>query len=181
MMYWYIFNTPWGWAAIHGEKRTMSATVLPTPAPQKLIHYIEKTGPDARFIPLDDAVDSFPVVNKIRAYYAGIIIRDWEVDLNLEGYSPFTRRVLEQVHTIPYGETRTYGEVARAIGRPGAARAVGQVMRRNPLPLIVPCHRVVARTGPGGFTSPAGIQEKLNMQAWERERLQDDRQGNSHR
>lgn len=63
----------------------------------------------------------------------------------------FQKRVWEQIAKIPYGETRTYGELAKAMGKPGAARAVGQACNANPLPLIVPCHRVTGSTGLGGF------------------------------
>ncbi len=62
---------------------------------------------------------------------------------------------------MPYGETATYGEVAEMIGRPGAARAVGSAMARNPVPLVVPCHRVVAANGIGGYGGgDAGIALK---------------------
>lgn len=169
-MCWYIFFTPWGWAAVSGEKRTMSASVLPTPSPlTTLYRYIEQTGQNARLVSLYD--NSIAIVNKFRAYYAGHIIMDWDIELKLDTFSTFSRQVLEMVHTIPYGQTRTYADVARAVGKPGAARAVGQVMKRNPLPLIVPCHRVVAIHGPGGFTSPGGVQTKLNMLQWERKNL----------
>lgn len=169
-MCWYIFFTPRGWAAVSGEKGTIRASVLPIPSPlTALYRYIEQTGQEARFVSLYDY--SIPVINKFRAYYEGSIIEDWEIELKLNTYSTFSRKVMEMVYTIPYGQTITYAQVARAIGKPGAARAVGQVMKRNPLPLIVPCHRVVASNGPGGFTSPGGVQTKLEMLQWERQNL----------
>ncbi|MCC6203096.1 MAG: methylated-DNA--[protein]-cysteine S-methyltransferase [Gammaproteobacteria bacterium] len=61
--------------------------------------------------------------------------------------TPFRRRVLAQVVRIPFGATRSYGEIAQAIGQPGAARAVGGANHANPIPLIVPCHRVIGATG----------------------------------
>ena len=63
----------------------------------------------------------------------------------------FTSRVRRACAMIPWGETRTYGQVAQSVGSPRAARAVGQAMRRNPLPLLVPCHRVIGATGLGGY------------------------------
>ena len=63
------------------------------------------------------------------------------------GGTPFQRQVWEALTAIPYGETRTYGEVAAAIGRPRAVRAVGQADHRNPLPILIPCHRVVGADG----------------------------------
>ena len=74
------------------------------------------------------------------------------LDLRAEGFS---RRVLRALARIPFGQTRTYGQVAEWIGVPGAARAVGGACRRNPLPLVLPCHRVVAAGGLGGFSGSA--------------------------
>ena len=79
--------------------------------------------------------------------------------LRLEG-TPFTRRVYEVVRRIPRGKTRTYGDVAEAAGKPGAARAVGNVMSQNPVCLFIPCHRVVASTGIGGWGGNGGIRQK---------------------
>jgi methylated-DNA-[protein]-cysteine S-methyltransferase len=70
----------------------------------------------------------------------------FDLPLRLEG-GPFQVRVWGELSAIPFGETRTYGDIARSVGRAGAARAVGQACNRNPLPLIVPCHRVVGRGG----------------------------------
>ena len=168
-MSWYIFYTPWGWAAVLGENRTVQRSVLPTLSLMNIRQYIEQTGLDTRFVLLPDY--SLPVLNKFCAYYEGTIINDWDIALSLDDLPPFSRKVLEFVRTIPYGETLTYGEVARAVGKPGAARAVGQALKRNPLPLIIPCHRVVATDGPGGFTSPGGIATKLEMLQWERKNL----------
>ena len=75
--------------------------------------------------------------------------------------TPFQRMVLEAISLIPYGQTRSYGEVAIMVGRPGAARAVGQVMKRNPLPIIFPCHRVVAAQGIGGFSGGLALKRYL--------------------
>ena len=79
--------------------------------------------------------------------------------LKLEG-TPFTRRVYEVVRRIPRGKTLSYGEVADAAGKPGAARAVGNVMSQNPVCLFIPCHRVVASNGIGGWGGNGGIRQK---------------------
>ena len=76
--------------------------------------------------------------------------------------TPFRRRaLLKGVAEIPYGETRTYGEVARKIGAPRACRAVGGANAANPLPLVIPCHRVVATNGLGGFGGGLALKKKL--------------------
>ena len=79
--------------------------------------------------------------------------------LNLSGATAFQREVWETTRLIPYGETRSYAWVAEQIKKPGAARAVGQALARNPLPIIVPCHRVVASNGKlGGYSG--GLETK---------------------
>ena len=67
--------------------------------------------------------------------------------------TPFQRRVWETTRSIPFGETLTYGDIADRIGHPDAARAIGNALGANPLPLIIPCHRVVGKKGPGGFSA----------------------------
>jgi methylated-DNA-[protein]-cysteine S-methyltransferase len=71
----------------------------------------------------------------------------FELDVDLRGTAPFTERVLTELARVPYGETTTYGTLAARVGSPTAARAVGMVMNRNPIPIVLPCHRVVGATG----------------------------------
>lgn len=93
---------------------------------------------------VDDAV--FPdAVAQLQAYFAGTLT-DFDLDLDLVG-TPFQRRVWEALLTIPYGETRTYGEIAVQVGSPTAFRAVGLANGHNPIGIIVPCHRVIGANG----------------------------------
>lgn len=85
------------------------------------------------------------VVEQLNAYFAGALT-DFGVDLELAG-TEFQQRVWAALRTIPYGETRSYGEIAEQIGSPGAARAVGLANGRNPIAIIVPCHRVIGAAG----------------------------------
>lgn len=110
------------------------------------------------------------------------------MDAYLEGRAPrpiapfsapgteFQQAVWSALADIPPGQTRTYGQLAAAIGKPGAAQAVGQALRRNPLPLVQPCHRVVAADGLGGFggCAEASGDEQLDVKRWllEHERLE---------
>ena len=71
----------------------------------------------------------------------------FELDVDLSTVAPFNRRVLEELARVPYGTTTTYGLLAERSERPRAARAVGTVMNRNPVPIVLPCHRVVGSTG----------------------------------
>jgi O-6-methylguanine DNA methyltransferase len=85
-----------------------------------------------------------------------------QVPWNLAWCTPFQRDVLEAVAAIPKGQTRTYGQIAEAVGRPRAARAVGEVMRTNPIPVLIPCHRVVRSGGDiGRYTPDPAIKRRL--------------------
>jgi methylated-DNA-[protein]-cysteine S-methyltransferase len=83
---------------------------------------------------------------QVKAYFAGERT-DFDLPLSVRGGSAFERAVWQQLLRIPYGEMQTYGDVAKAVGDAGAARAVGVACNRNPLPLVVPCHRVVGAGG----------------------------------
>jgi methylated-DNA-[protein]-cysteine S-methyltransferase len=84
-------------------------------------------------------------IDQLAAYFAGERT-EFDVELDLPG-SEFQQRVWKALLTIPYGETRSYGEIAEQIGAPGAARAVGLANGRNPIAIIVPCHRVIGASG----------------------------------
>lgn len=92
--------------------------------------------------------------------------------LDMDGVPPFHQRVYELARRIPPGETLTYGELARLLGEPGAARAVGQALGANPFAPVVPCHRILAaQSGAGGFSAPGGVSTKLRMLLAERARF----------
>jgi methylated-DNA-[protein]-cysteine S-methyltransferase len=111
---------------------------------------------------------AFPdAVQQLEAYFVGERT-DFDLELSLAG-SEFQRRVWQALLTIPYGETRSYGEIAEQIGASGAARAVGLANGRNPIAIIVPCHRVIGAsgslTGYGG-----GLERKQSLLELERRR-----------
>jgi O-6-methylguanine DNA methyltransferase len=84
--------------------------------------------------------------------------------LDLAGADELAWQVYAAAREIPPGQTRTYGEIAKSIGQPGAAQAVGEALASNPIPLIVPCHRVTAAGGkPGGFSAPGGLATKARL------------------
>jgi methylated-DNA-[protein]-cysteine S-methyltransferase len=84
-----------------------------------------------------------------------------KVELDLSGFNDFQRKVITVVMNIPRGRTMTYGQVAALAGHPGAARAVGNIMAKNPFVILVPCHRVVAKQGLGGFGLGLEAKEML--------------------
>lgn len=106
-------------------------------------------------------------VEQLKAYFAGALT-DFDLELDLQG-TAFQQRVWKALLTIPYGETRSYGEIAEQIGAPGSARAVGLANGHNPIAIIVPCHRVIGAngklTGYGG-----GLDRKLTLLELEKSR-----------
>jgi methylated-DNA-[protein]-cysteine S-methyltransferase len=115
-----------------------------------------RRGPDASALGEPDE-DGLPAVREqLAAYFAGEL-RAFDVPLDLRG-TAFQQRVWAALRDIPYGETRTYGELAAALGAPSASRAVGLANGRNPISIVVPCHRVVGASG--SLTGYAGGVER---------------------
>ena len=103
----------------------------------------------------------------LRAYFAGTR-REFPLEIAWGALPPFQRAVLQAVAAIPYGETRTYGQIAAAVGRPKAARAVGRAVATNPMPIVIPCHRVVGHNGAlHGYSGPGGLATKARLLALE--------------
>ncbi|MFZ3151369.1 MAG: methylated-DNA--[protein]-cysteine S-methyltransferase [Anaerolineaceae bacterium] len=101
------------------------------------------------------------VVEEIQAYFLGAL-RCFSVPLDFSGLGEFQSKVLDAAQSIPFGEIKTYAQIAKFVGRPGAARAVGTSLARNQLLLLVPCHRVVGSDQKmHGFASPDGINTKI--------------------
>ncbi len=151
------FNTDMGWVGVLGSAEGLLGTILP-----------QRSAPEARQI-LGDSVNRATwspslfddLVERLTVYFSGHKAT-FPDELDLSGATPFQREVWETTRLIPYGETRSYLWVAKQIKRPGAVRAVGQALGRNPLPIIVPCHRVVAGDGRlGGFRG--GVEVKRHL------------------
>ncbi len=103
-----------------------------------------------------------PVIRQIEAYLQGER-KSFEFPIHWEVMSPFQQKVQRAVYAIPYGETRTYGQIAAQIGAPRAARAVGRANATNPMPLVLPCHRLA---GADGSLRGYGGGEGLKTKAW---------------
>ncbi|MGW0760587.1 methylated-DNA--[protein]-cysteine S-methyltransferase [Streptomyces sp. NPDC002814] len=119
--------------------------------------------PEESFGPREDTLFS-EAEDQLKAYFAGEL-KEFTLELRLHG-TPFQRTVWDQLRKIPYGETRSYGDLADALGNPGASRAVGLANGKNPIGIIVPCHRVVGAggslTGYGG-----GLERKRRLLEFE--------------
>jgi len=120
----------------------------------------------------DDLSLADEVLERLQQFAAGELVDLSKIPISLSHLTPFQRQVVKACRAIKRGDSRSYGEVAAAAGSPGAARAVGQVMRTNRTPLIVPCHRVVAAGGKiGGFSAPQGLAMKRRLLELESDRL----------
>lgn len=109
------------------------------------------------------------LVADIQAYGRGERIEFDDVPLDLDGQTEFNRRVYDDILRLRWGETTTYGEIARRLGDVALSRAVGAALGANPIPLIVPCHRVLGSNGKaGGFSAPGGAGAKMKMLAMEK-------------
>jgi methylated-DNA-[protein]-cysteine S-methyltransferase len=103
-----------------------------------------------------------------RCYFGGARVDFTGIGLDLPALDPFRRATYDALRAVAWGETVTYGELARRAGAPGAAQEVGIAMARNPVPLIIPCHRVLAAGGKlGGFSAPGRTAAKERMLALE--------------
>ncbi|MCI0520446.1 MAG: methylated-DNA--[protein]-cysteine S-methyltransferase [Chloroflexi bacterium] len=117
---------------------------------------------------VQDEESSRQAAEQMAAYLQGRL-REFTLPVDWSGMGPFQRQALQATLAIPYGATRTYAQVAAQIGRPRAARAVGRAEATNPMPLVIPCHRVVGADGKlHGYGAPGGIKTKawlLEMEA----------------
>ena len=111
------------------------------------------------------------LVERIRCYATGEAVDFSDVAVDLSGVDAFRRSVYSALRQVGHGETVTYGELGERAGFPGLAREIGVAMARNPVPLVIPCHRVLAAGGKiGGFSAPGGATAKTRMLELERAR-----------
>ncbi|WP_145049940.1 methylated-DNA--[protein]-cysteine S-methyltransferase [Lignipirellula cremea] len=103
------------------------------------------------------------LLQRLRDYAAGQVDAFDDLELDFEGRTPFQRRVLEACRQVAYGQTITYADLAAAAGSPRAHRAVGNVMASNRTPVLIPCHRVLAKNSLGGFSAPTGVSLKKRL------------------
>src|ERR1700694_1229628 len=161
-----LFDTAIGPCAIAWSKHGILAVQLPEANERHTRARLVRRFPQAHEAPPPPAVKRAP--EGIAALLRGERIDLSAVALDLDGVPPFHRRVYEVARTIPPGATLSYGEVAARLGAPRSARAVGQALGRNPVAILVPCHRVLAAGGrPGGFSANGGVVTKLRLLAIE--------------
>jgi methylated-DNA-[protein]-cysteine S-methyltransferase len=161
-----LFDTAIGRCGIAWSERGVAAVQLPEGSDREIRARVLRRFPGAREAPPPPGVQG--AMEKIAALLRGEPSALQAVALDMEGVPPFHRRVYEIARTIPPGATLSYGDVAARLDAPGAARAVGQALGRNPFALVVPCHRVLAARGKaGGFSARGGVATKLRLLALE--------------
>jgi methylated-DNA-[protein]-cysteine S-methyltransferase len=151
-----------GWMAILGSVRGLVSVTLPQSSAQEALNLLGEmvnlaTPSSERFKDL---------IQRLKDYFSGKKV-SFPDKLDLSTATPFQRQVWQVTKLIPYGETRSYRWVAERMGKPEAMRAVGQALTKNPLPIIIPCHRVVKSDGElGGFTGGVEMKRRLlNIEA----------------
>jgi methylated-DNA-[protein]-cysteine S-methyltransferase len=154
---YFSINTRLGWIVIGGSENGLQFSTLPQPtrrAALARVHYL-KIGA------IEDpaAFEDLPL--RLQSYFEGDPV-DFSDRLDLERATSFQQAVWSAARCISYGEVKSYSWVAKQVGKPQAYRAVGGAMARNPLPIIVPCHRVVAHDGGlGGFSGGLELKKRL--------------------
>jgi methylated-DNA-[protein]-cysteine S-methyltransferase len=159
-----IFATAMGEFGIGWTERGLARVLLPGEDAAAMQERLER---DGGFV-ADPTGPIEKLMSRIEDYAEGLAVSFSGTPLDLAGLPEFHRRAYALLLQVGWGETVTYGDLARQLGDIGLSRAVGQAMGANPLPLVVPCHRVLASDGrPGGFSAPGGAASKLRMLALE--------------
>jgi methylated-DNA-[protein]-cysteine S-methyltransferase len=157
-----VFETAIGWCAIAWSSSGIVGIRLPETDRAKARERISRRFADAEEARPPEGVEK--AIKAIKALLTGEAADLSAVQLDMGQVPDFHRRVYDVARTIPPGETLTYGEIAARLGEPGDARDVGQALGRNPFPIVVPCHRVVAAGGKlGGFSASGGTRTKLKL------------------
>ncbi len=157
-----MFATPIGPGAIAWNERGVVGVQLPEDSEPAARARVRKRFPGARELAPPPEVAR--AIDAVAALLAGEAVDLSFVVLDEQRVEPFDRSVYAVARTIPPGTTRTYGEIARDLGDPRLARAVGRALARNPFPIVVPCHRILAAgAGLGGFSAPGGTKTKVRL------------------
>ena len=156
-----VFEAPLGWMGLLASSRGLRRTTLPQNSPAECIELLGGEAENAAFSP-----ERFRLLkSKLALYFQGRQVGFDDEPLDLDDASPFLRAAWRACRSIPPGETRSYKWLGAQAGRPQAPRAAGQSMARNRLPIIIPCHRVIASDGSlGGFgkgSTRLGLKQRL--------------------
>ncbi len=188
-----IFKTKWGYFGLAGTEHALCQSQLPGPKPEKIESLLLKNLLAPNRVPRQSRDRKGAVIHEhrvssinfdktffktlqeqIAAYFEGTCVNfSRDIPLALDGLSSFGISVLTACRAIEFGQTITYGRLAKKSGRPNASRAVGSVLAKNPLPLIIPCHRIIRSDGKiGGFSALGGTNLKKRLLLNEKHTIQ---------
>jgi methylated-DNA-[protein]-cysteine S-methyltransferase len=156
---WTVFSTALGWIGAAGRDERLARVTIGHSSPREAARGLGlnlESGRESRWLT--------KIAKRFAAYAEGRMDDFRDIALEPRSLTPLAQRIENCCRRIPYGETRSYAEIARAAGRPRAARAVGNVMAHNVVGLVVPCHRVLASGGKlGGFSCRTGATMKRQL------------------
>ncbi|QDU08287.1 methylated-DNA--[protein]-cysteine S-methyltransferase [Gimesia aquarii] len=171
-----IFSTEIGWCGLMGNSEGVERLLMGHHSAADVRQAAKQVFEEDH----NDSINNFEETNwfpdlseRLQDYYQGAVVEFRDVKVSLPHMTKFQARVIRELKKIGYGKQITYGELATKAGAPRAARAVGTVMSTNRIPIIIPCHRVVASGGKlGGFSSPQGTSLKQHLLTLESEAIQ---------
>lgn len=154
----YLPQTPFGQIGLAATEAGLAFLEMQT-SPERFEANLREQGllPDTKNLHL------YETIQQLQAYFQGTG-KAFDITIDWQRFTPFQEAVLRQTLAIPYGQVKTYAQIACAIGKPRAARAVGQVEAHNPIPIIIPCHRVIGSDGSlHGYGAPGGLLTKARL------------------
>lgn len=159
-LFYVIFQTRWGFFGLTGSKNALIRAVLPSPNRKNVEKLLLKGLKNAC---LD--INFFKYLQqRIRTFFEGCCVDFSDVPVQVDHFNHFTKEVLAACRNVTFAERITYRQLAEKIGCPDAARAVGTALSKNPLPLIIPCHRIIRSDGSiSGFSAPGGSKLKSKL------------------
>ena len=159
MIHYSVLPTPFGSLGIVAGPQGLSNVILTKRKANNARTYMQQLFPDAKY----DKKLLPSLQQQLHNYFAGKPVR-FRVKLDLSALTPFQQKALKACAKIKYGQTISYSQLARRIGKPKAARAVGGALARNPIPIVIPCHRIIAADGSMcGFSAEQGIRLKQQL------------------
>lgn len=157
-----LFETPVGRCGIVWSEAGLLGTWLPEADAERGRTRMARRLPGLEETAMPPAIAG--IAERIVAHLGGAPVDYADVRLDSGAVGDWEMSVYRAASAIPFGETRTYGALAKALGRPDAAQAIGQALGRNPWPIVIPCHRILAADGrTGGFSAPGGARTKLRL------------------
>jgi len=168
MDYWAILRTPFGWCGLVTSRYSgIKEVILPVKHKTCVAKRIKRDYSSA--LPNSAKLSKF--IRPLQAYFRGKQV-EFKFPLDISNFTPFQKSVYKKLMNVKFGEVRTYGWLARQIGRGRAARAVGNALAKNPIPVIIPCHRIIpaspaGRRSVGNFSALGGPSLKRKLLALE--------------